>query len=219
MNAGLLHHLRLRPRLGLALLAGVLIAAAWPAALAPISRALLGWNSGVWLYLLMILWHMGHASPSHVQREARQLVQGMPVVLLLAIAGALASLAAIVLEQSQVRHGGTVVQGWPYLILAVLTVAGSWLLLPVQFALAYASLYHRGEQPAHGLEFPGDTAQLDYSDFLYFSITLAATSQTSDVTVSSRPMRRLVLLQALLSFAFNTGVLALTINILASLLS
>jgi uncharacterized membrane protein len=109
-------------------------------------------------------------------------------------------------------------QGWPYLLLAVSTVAGSWLLLPVEFALAYASLFHAGHGP-HGLEFPGNDAQPDYMDFMYFAVTLAATSQTSDVAVSARPMRRLVLLHAVLSFAFNTGVLALTINILAGLIS
>lgn len=69
------------------------------------------------------------------------------------------------------------------------------------------------------MQFPGDDGPPDYGDFLYFSITLAATAQTSDVAISSRAMRRLVLVQTLLAFAFNTGVLALAINILAGLLS
>jgi uncharacterized membrane protein len=104
------------------------------------------------------------------------------------------------------------------LLLAVSTVAGSWLLLPVEFALAYASLFHAGHGP-HGLEFPGNDAQPGYTDFRYLAVTVAATSQTSDVAVSARPMRRLVLLHAVLSFVFNTSVLALTINILAGLTS
>ena len=57
----------------------------------------------------------------------------------------------------------------------------------------------------------------DYSDFLYFSFTIAVASQTSDVTVTTRAMRRLVLLQAVLSFIFNTTILAFSINIAASL--
>ena len=112
----------------------------------------------------------------------------------------------------------TLVSGAVGLVLG--TVAGSWLLLPIEFALAYASLFHSGPRAPHGLEFPGDRADQgrpDYLDFLYFAITLAATSQTSDVTVSARPMRRLVLVQALLSFVFNTVVLALSINLLAGL--
>ena len=56
-----------------------------------------------------------------------------------------------------------------------------------------------------------------YSDFFYFSFTIAVASQTSDVTVTTRAMRRLVLLQAVLSFIFNTMILAFSINMAASL--
>ena len=218
----LLQQLRLRPRLLLGLLAGVLAGAVVPSLLPTplpvLTRCLLGWNVGVWLYLLLALRMMLRSDHLHLQRQAKAQADGMGLVLLLAVAGALASLGAIGLELSHVRHGLSSAQGWPYLLLAVSTVAGSWLLLPVEFALAYASLFHAGHGP-HGLEFPGNDAQPDYMDFMYFAVTLAATSQTSDVAVSARPMRRLVLLHAVLSFAFNTGVLALTINILAGLIS
>jgi uncharacterized membrane protein len=206
--------LRLRPRLAFALLAGVALASLWPGSLAWKNRLLLGWNLSVWTYLPLTLWMMLRSTD--VQQRARHLAEGVPVVLLLSVVGALASLGAITLELQAARAAH---EGYRYLLLALTTVGGSWLLLPVEFALAYASLYHREGRGAHGLEFPGDDGPPDYGDFLYFSITIAATSQTSDVAVSSRAMRRLVLLQALLAFAFNTSVLALTINILASLLS
>jgi uncharacterized membrane protein len=82
----------------------------------------------------------------------------------------------------------------------------------------YGSLYYRSEHGG-GLQFPGSDKQFrpDYADFLYFSFTIAVASQTADVTISTRPMRRLVLLQSVLSFAFNTTILAFTINIAASL--
>jgi uncharacterized membrane protein len=153
-----------------------------------------------------------------VQQRASRLTEGLPVMLLLAVAGALASFGAIALELSAARQAHT--GGGLTMAFAIATVCSSWLLLPVEFGIAYASLYHGGGKATHGLEFPGgDEGPPDYGDFLYFSITVAATSQTSDVCVSSRAMRRLVLVQALLAFAFNTGVLALTINILASLVS
>lgn len=215
---GLLQQLRLRPRLLASAGAGLLLALAWPGPLPGLTRALLGWNTGVWLYLLLLLRMMVQADHHHLRDKARAQADSVAAVLLLAVAGALASLAAIALELAQVRHGVNAVQGWPYLLLAIATVAGSWLLLPVEFALAYASIYHRGSG-SHGLEFPGSKEPPDYLDFMYFAVTLAATSQTSDVAVSSRPMRRLVLLHAALSFVFNTGVLALTINILAGLIS
>lgn len=214
----LLQQLRLRPRLLTSIGTGLALGLLWPAELATVTRLLLGWTSGVWLYLLLVFHLMHRADAHHLKQRAVAQADGVVAVLLLAVIGALASLAAIALELSQFRHGVTVVDGWPYLLLAIATVSGSWLLLPAEFALAYASLYHRGTGP-HGLEFPGDEKMPDYSDFLYFSVTLAATSQTSDVAVSARHMRRLVLVQAVLSFVFNTGVLALTINILAGLIS
>ena len=210
--------LRLRPRLLASVAVGAALGYFWPTALPALTRALLGWTCGVWTYLVLIFLLMRRADAQHLKQRARAQNDGVVAVLLLAIVGALASLAAIALELRQVRHGLDFVQGWPYLLLAVTTVAGSWLLLPAEFALAYASLYHRGTGP-HGLEFPGNDELPDYSDFLYFAVTLAATSQTSDVAVSARPMRRLVLVQAVLSFLFNTGVLALTINVLAGLVS
>lgn len=208
--------LRLRPRLLMAILIGAALAACWPGQLTSTTRALLGWNLVVWIYLPLVLWMMlGRRGATDVQHRARGLTEGVPVVLLLAVLGAMASLAAITLELQAARQS----HDNRYVLLALTTVAGSWLLLPVEFGLAYASLYHRRGQASHGLEFPGDDGPPDYGDFLYFAITVAATSQTSDVAVSSRPMRRLVLLQSLLAFIFNTGVLALSINILAGLIS
>lgn len=210
------HQLRLRPRLLTAVLAGSLLAAAWPGVTGLQTRLLIGWNLVVWIYLPLALWMMlGRATAQDVQARARQLNEGVPVVLVLAVLGALASLAAITLELQAARQA----HDTRYVVLALATVAGSWLLLPIEFGLAYASLYHREGKGRHGLEFPGDDEAPDYADFLYFSITVAATSQTSDVVVSAKHMRRLVLLQALLAFLFNTGVLALSINILAGLIS
>jgi uncharacterized membrane protein len=206
----------MRPRLLVGVLAGAGLALFWPAELPWLARLLLGWTIGVWIYLVLLLGLLWRTPAAAVQAHARALADGAGVMLLLAVCGALASLAALTLELHQARQSGS---SWPYLLLALFTVAGSWLLLPAEFTLAYASLYHRGPGHAHGLEFPGEDGPPDYGDFFYFAVTLAATSQTSDVVVSARPMRRLVLLQALLSFVFNTGLLALSINILGGLLS
>ncbi len=214
----LLHQLKRRPRLLIGTAVGALLALLWPIDLDWHTRLLLGWSAGAWTYLALVLQMMRRTPAEEVEDQARAIAEGMPTVLGLAMAGALASLAAIALELAQVRAVG-VAQGWPHLLVVFATVTGSWLLLPVEFALAYASLFHSGPKAPHGLEFPGDDPQPDYLDFVYFAVTLAATSQTSDVGISSRPIRRLVLVQTVLAFVFNTGVLALTINLLASLLS
>lgn len=214
----LLLQLKSRPRLLIGAAVGALLGVCIAGDLEWQTRLLLGWSTGVWTYLVLVLRMMVTTAPQDVEDQARAIADGMPTVLALAMIGALASLAAIALELRLVKDAG-LGAAWPHLLLVIATVTGSWLLLPVEFGLAYASLFHGGPQAPHGLEFPGDDEQPDYLDFLYFSITLAATSQTSDVGVSGRPIRRLVLVQTVLAFVFNTVVLALTINILAGLVA
>ena len=95
----------------------------------------------------------------------------------------------------------------------------SWGVTQVAFALHYAHDYYRPDDSSDeggGLDFPACNSP-DYWDFLYFSTSIGATSQTSDVSIKSRALRRLVTLHATVSFFFNTAVLALTVNIAASL--
>lgn len=103
-----------------------------------------------------------------------------------------------------------------------MTVVFSWLLMHSVFALRYAHNYYGDSLQDHsrhagGLEFPGQHPP-DYRDFVYFSFVIGMTCQVSDVQVASRMMRRAVLLHGILSFAFNTVILALTINTVSSLL-
>lgn len=102
------------------------------------------------------------------------------------------------------------------LILSSLILA--WLFANTIFALHYAHLYYRqsGAGDARGLDFP-ETATPNYWDFLYFSLTLGMTFQTSDVTINGGHMRRVVLVQTVAAFFFNMGVLAFAINTLGSL--
>lgn len=218
-----LSQLRLRPRLLLAIAVGLLTGLFWPADIKPLTRCLLGWNVGVWAYLALCLRMMLKADAAHLEHTARAQVDGIVAVLLLSVLGTLASLAVITLELAQIRQGLRAAEALPHWILLISTVVGSWLFLPVEFGLAYASLYHAGAENQHGLEFPGQSAAQgqhpDYFDFMYLAFTVAATSATSDVAISGRHVRRLVMLHAVLSFMFNTGVLALMINILAGLVS
>lgn len=101
------------------------------------------------------------------------------------------------------------------LTLVITTLALCWLFGNTVFALHYAHLFYvaRGGKDAGGLEFPG-TQEPDYSDFVYFSWCLGMTFQTSDVTITTRPMRRAVTFHCLAAFVFNLGIIAFTINAL-----
>lgn len=101
------------------------------------------------------------------------------------------------------------------LVLVIATLAICWLFGNSVYALHYAHLFYtaRDGKDAGGLEFP-ETAEPDYSDFVYFAYCLGMTFQTSDVTVTTRPMRRAVTFHCLAAFVFNLGIIAFTINAL-----
>ncbi len=95
---------------------------------------------------------------------------------------------------------------------SVAAVLVSWLVVHVSFGLYYASQYYALE-PSGGLDFPGDQPP-SFSDFGYFAVSIATTLGTTDVRVVSPRFRRVVLGHALLAFAFNTGILGLTLSVL-----
>lgn len=100
-------------------------------------------------------------------------------------------------------------------ILIIVTLAVAWLFSNTIYALHYAHLAYIDEQHCSGITFPG-TPEPTYLDFVYFAFTLGMTFQTSDVTISSQHIRKIVTMHCLAAFAFNIGVLAFTINVLGS---
>ena len=182
-----------------------------------VSQSLIGWNVGAWVYLVWAAWSMTHADHGHLIRIAKAQAEGAGVVLATVTSAALAGLGAVIVEVSAAKSAGPS-GALPHVLFALATVTSSWLLVPTLFTLNYASLYH-GRTKTGGLDFQDAEPKFepDYSDFLYFSFTIAVASQTADVAITNRAMRRLALKQALLSFVFNTTILAFMINTVASL--
>ena len=210
------HHLRARPRMLFSVLVGLLAAFVAPDVGSSVTRSLLGWNIGVWLYLGLIFAFMLRADHGRLRKVALAHAEGSVVVSAVVAAASLTSLVAIVLELAAAKAG--VRHAVPHALIALVTVMGSWLLLPTLYTLNYASQYYRVEK-GEGMSFPGATERFKpgYLDFAYFSFTIAVALQTSDVAVTTPVMRRMVLVQSLLAFVFNTTILAFTINIAASL--
>jgi uncharacterized membrane protein len=105
------------------------------------------------------------------------------------------------------------------IISIVCSVAGmlfSWILVHTIFTFHYAHMYYDEGGKATGLDFP-EEKKPDYIDFAYFSFVIGMTFQVSDVQITSRSIRRTALAHALLAFALNTFVVALTINLIAGL--
>ena len=212
-----LRHFRARPRLMISTLAGVAASLLLPASLQPVTRGLVGWNVAVWLYLVLVGAMMLQADHVRLRRIAMAQAEGAATVLSMVVLAALASMIGIVVELSAAKVPGAP-HALSHVLFALVTVGGAWSLLPTMFALTYASRYYENPH-GHGLQFPDmdTTFKPGYGDFLYVAFTIAVASQTADVSISTPSMRRLVLLQSVLSFAFNTAILAFTINIAASM--
>ncbi len=132
----------------------------------------------------------------------------------LALVVTVATCAAILVAVAQEMSGAPSVAE-KAAVVATLLIA--WVFANLVFALHYAHLYYLGHEAGDrgGAIFPGE-GEPDYGDFAYFAFTLGMTFQTSDVSITRRDWRRLVLWHSLAAFVFNLGILAFTINSLAS---
>ncbi|MBA1323891.1 DUF1345 domain-containing protein [Pseudomonas plecoglossicida] len=212
-----LHRLtRSHPRLTIATLTGLVGGWLIPAETL-IQHLLAGWNLGVWLYVLLVLWLSWRATPAKVRQVAQIEDENAGLVLFAVCLAAIASLAAVVLQLAarQDLHGSELTVHYLY---TGLTVAGSWLLIGCIFSLHYARLFYTSALPEPPLRFADGERNPDYWDFHYFAFTLSVAVQTSDVGVADRGIRRVVLAQSLVGFVFNTAILGITINIAAGLL-
>lgn len=210
---------RLHGRLLMATAVGIAVGLALLATdLHPTARLLGGWNAGVLLYLMMIFSEARRGDIARLKRRAAEEDENAVILLLLTFLAAIASLVAVVIELAGSRDA----QGLQLALrvgLAMGTILLSWFFVHTEFALHYAhEFYGPGRDRAvHGLRFPGG-AEPDYWDFLYFSLVIAMTSQVSDVAVASRQIRGVVSMHGVLSFFFNLGILALTVNMLSNLI-
>lgn len=208
------HLARTHPRLTFATLVGLAVGIFAPAATVT-TQFLLGWNTGVWLYLALTFWLVIRSKACDVKSTAEVEDENASMVLVTVCIAAIASLAAVTLELS-----GNIVSDTDRLIhygFTGLTVVGSWLMIGVIFSLHYARLFYNNDGPEPALRFPEGELDPDYWDFLYFSFTLNVAVQTADVSIATREMRKAVLGHSLLGFLFNTAVLGFTINIAAGL--
>lgn len=183
------------------------------------AAAMVGWDVLCLVFTgLMYLYMKGRDSKA-MRNHAAEADEGRVVVLILILLAAAASFGAIAMELIAAKNTTGLEQGL-YIALAFFTVIMSWYFVQLNFALHYAHAYYTRAEgragDAGGLKFPG-TRTPDYWDFLHFSIVIGVASQTADIAFTAKGLRRLGTAHSLFAFAFNTMVVALTINLLAGL--
>jgi uncharacterized membrane protein len=161
--------------------------------------------------------------PREVRKVAKIEDSSRTVIFIFVIGASLVSLIAIIfllksskdLSQEQITL---------HVLLSMGSVFISWWLVHTIFTMRYAHMYYSidpddpKDKPVGGLQFPEEPLP-DYLDFVYFSFVLGTTFQVSDVEISSRRIRRLALVHGLIAFAFNTAILALSINVVSGLVA
>jgi uncharacterized membrane protein len=200
-----------RPRTFVAFATGILLFALLPTSLRLVTRLLVGWDGFALLYLVLVYSMMLRGGQRHIRYRAAIQDDGRFLILVVTGLGAFASIGAIVFELGAAHHGAAP------LALATTTIALSWALVHTAFALHYAHEYYRGSRPG-GLQFPsGDTQDhADYWDFVYFSFVIGMTCQVSDVGITDKTIRRTATVHGIISFVYNTALVALMVNIAAS---
>ncbi len=185
-----------------------------------ITRLMLSWDATS-LSLITLSWITFYTfDPQDIRRLAKVQDESRIAVFLLVLVAIISSLLAIIILLTSKAHSGLMHKE----IKAAIYISGvicSWFLLHTMFTLRYAHRYYANDKEtpderAGGLSFP-EEEHPDYVDFAYFSFVIGMTFQVSDVTIGSRHIRRIVLVHALLSFMFNTVIVALTINALLDL--
>ncbi len=187
----------------------------------PLMRILVAWNAFAFVFLALAWVSIIFGNPQRLVHAAQLQDSSRTAIFLFVVGGAFASLLAVGLLLGAAKG---LVRGplAEHIIIAALTVVLSWCLMHTVFTLHYAHIFYVAsdnaplETDGAGLDFPQEKHP-DYLDFAYFSFVVGMTCQVSDVQITSRRIRRIALVHGVLSFIFNTVILALSINLASGL--
>ncbi|WP_310086707.1 DUF1345 domain-containing protein [Caulobacter sp. BE254] len=183
---------------------------------APVSsHILIGWDAGALVYVVTTWRLFLTADEAEVRRRAAAEDEKPPGILLLVLAAILSSLVAVVVAMLNARSAGPDIKTITAACAGV-TLVLSWVVLHSVFTLHYAHRHFGDGTDKPGFLFPGEPAST-YLDFVYLAFSIGATFQVSDNNVLTAKLRNLVTAQAVCAYFYNTAVLALGINIIASL--
>jgi uncharacterized membrane protein len=211
------HH---RIMIGLAV-AAIIFFLAYPTVSLP-STVLLTWMAFAFSAILLTWITILSSHPREVQKIAKLQDSSRAMIFGFVITASVVSLLAVYFLLKSAKGHGANVNG--HILLAMAAVFVSWWLVQTIFTMRYAHMYYDTDRDdgtpkkGGGLLFPDET-QPDYMDFVYFSFVIGMTFQVSDVNISSRFIRRLAWLHGLISFIFNTAIVALSINVISGLVS
>lgn len=176
---------------------------------------LIGWDAAAICYLAWIWALVGHLNPEETKQHAN-IEDGSrrtsEAIVLVAGVALLAAVGLVLIKAGQSR-GGTKAT---LITIGVLSVILAWTTVHTVFMLRYTRSHY--QSPPGGVDF-NEADPPAYLDFAYLAFTIGMTFQVSDTNLTTKPIRRIALSHALMSYLFGAVIVALAINIVASLLS
>ena len=188
---------------------------------------MIDWGSCA-LAIILLNWAVILTAHPHEMRKVARLKDSSRLsILFFVIAASCVSLFSIIFLLKSVSKDPHHEQATHHILMSIGSVFVSWWMLHTVFTMSYAHMFYTitpqtddpNDAVIGGLEFPDEQKNPDYLDFVYFSFIIGMTFQVSDIEISSRSIRRLALLHALISFAFNTAIVALSINVVSGLIA
>ncbi len=193
-------------------------AAIWTMSFSPLIKGMMMWDAFSLTFLLCSWMVFFSSTPADIRHRASKEDGSRFLVFLVVMFSSVASMVTVlILILSKDSSSSPEL----YVPVAIAGILLSWVMVHTTYTLHYAFLYYADSKSVPdkhfgGLDFPGDEKP-DYLDFAYFSFVVGMTFQVSDVEITSRVIRKKVLVHGLLSFALNTFVVALTVNLVAGM--
>lgn len=202
------------PRLFISLAVGVAVAVILPlyvSELRGVTRFLVAWDLGVLFYLALAFWMIAHASALETHQQSPLQDDGGAAILLGTIVAAMASVGAVFSWLESATRAETFAPvGLAFLFVTILL---SWAFIHTMFALHYArEFYATNGGKGGGLIFP-HCPKPDYWDFVYLAFSIGTSFEVSDVAITSKRIRRTVMVHGIVSFFFNVTLIALSVGI------
>jgi uncharacterized membrane protein len=178
------------------------------------AAALIGWDVAAASFLVGVWLAIGNLDAEGTHQRATRLdpSRGLADVLVITAGVAILTAVALALARAGAAHGGTKAY---LLAVGLVSVVFSWVSVHTIYTLKYARLYYGDE--VGGIDF-NENDRPDYVDFAYLAFTIGMTFQVSDTNLTAKPIRRTALRHALISYLFGAVIIAIVINIVASLL-
>lgn len=204
-------------RLLIAVAVGLALYLVLPPQWSQLARTLVAWNATVLLLLVAIFALLARMNSAQLRDRYKEDDPTAPVILVVVIVAAILSVASIVAFLTTLK-GVAPSQKAAQIVLAALTICDSWILVATVYALHYADMYYSAPPQQRPLSFPA-TREPVFWDFAYFSFTIAAACQTSDVSTRGVEIRKAVLAHSVISLLFNVSILGFAINVTAGLVA